>query len=245
MAKEKPGFYIWFKTVDVMAELTFEEKGMLYSAMADYARDGVVPTFDDRLLRSIWTQLQYDLNADHDRYVKVKRDNQIKGWTSDFKRNYAPKNGIDPNDEEALQAYIEYRQQQSTEVDNGQPQSTNNNININFNNNSSINSRESDNNSSQQQLTTHAPLMLGRFKNVLFSADELEALKVEFPSEWEALIDSFSAKLKANGYQYPNHYAKIIEWKAEDARKEAEKPKTRLGWGSTTERDYSGDQVPW
>ena len=171
MVKEKPGFYIWFKTVDVMAELTFEEKGMLYSAMAEYARDGVVPTFNDRLLRSIWTQLQYDLNADHDRYEKTKRDNQIKGWTSDFKRNYAPKNGIDPNDEEALQAFIELRQQQSTAVNSGQPQSTNNNTNIIINNNSSSNNRESDNNNrSQQQLSTPAPLTFGRYNNVHLTA---------------------------------------------------------------------------
>lgn len=244
MAKEKPGFYIWFKTVDVMSELTFEEKGMLYTAMAEYARDGIVPTFADRLLRSIWTQLQYDLNADNERYMKVKTDNQIKGWKSDFKRNYAPKHGIDPNDEEALQAYIEMRQQQSTAVDNGQPQSTNNNINTNNNSNNNINNRESDNNNGQPQLTP-APLTLGRFKNVLLTEKQLEALKAEFPGKWQDMIEKFSAKLEGNGYQYKNHYAKMVEWATEDAQKEAEKPKLRLDWGNAEERDYSGDQVPW
>ncbi len=97
MANEKPGFYIWFNTVDQMVELTFEEKGRIYTAVEEYSRYGVEPTFEDRFLRSLWTRLQTDLDADDARYRKNQRDNQIKGWISTFKRNYAPANGIDPN----------------------------------------------------------------------------------------------------------------------------------------------------
>lgn len=136
MANEKPGFYIWFSAVDAMAELDFAEKGMIYSAVEEYARDGVLPTFEDRLLRSIWTRLKSDLDADDAKYRKNQRDNQIKGWKSDFKRNYAPAHGIDPNDEAALDAYI---QQRLTAVDGGEQMSTNNNTNPNINTNSSIN----------------------------------------------------------------------------------------------------------
>lgn len=222
MAKEKPGFYIWFKTVDVMAELTFEEKGRLYSAMAEYARDGVIPTFDDRLLRSIWTQLQYDLNADHDRYVKVKRDNQIKGWTSDFKRNYAPKHGIDPNDEEALQAFIELRQQQSTVVDSSQPQSTNNNNNININNNSSNNNKDNNTVSAPPppKATKHK---YGEYNNVLLTDEELDKLKADFPSRWAELIENLSEYIASTGKAYKSHYATIRSWARKD-KEESRKP---------------------
>lgn len=109
MANEKPGFYIWYKTVDAMAELTFEEKGRIYTAVEEYSRFGTIPTFEDRLLRSIWSGLQTDLDADDAKYKKKQRDNTIKGWKSDFKRNYAPAHGIDPEDEAALEAYIQQR----------------------------------------------------------------------------------------------------------------------------------------
>ena len=114
MAGEKPGFYIWFNTVDSMQEFTFEEKGMIYSAAEEYARYGVLPEFNDRLLRSVWTRLKADLDSDDAKYKKVQKDNQIKGWKSDFKRNYAPAHGIDPDDEAALLKYI---QQRSAELD--------------------------------------------------------------------------------------------------------------------------------
>ena len=111
-----------------MAELTFEEKGMIYAAVEEYSRYGAVPSFEDRLLRSIWSRLQSDLDADDAKYRKNQRDNQIKGWKSDFKRNYAPAHGIDPEDEVALEAYIQRR---LTAVDCGQQMSTNNIISIN------------------------------------------------------------------------------------------------------------------
>lgn len=114
MANEKPGFYIWFNTVDAMAELTFEEKGMIYAAVEEYARYGVIPEFNDRLLRSIWSRLKKDLDSDDAKYKEVQKQNQIKGWKSDFKRNYAPAHGIDPDDEAALAKYIQLR---STAVD--------------------------------------------------------------------------------------------------------------------------------
>lgn len=143
MAKDKPGFYVWFQTVDQMAELTIEEKGLIYSAAEAYAREGTIPTFEDRTVRTVWKKWQADLDADDAKYEENRRNNQIKGWKSDFKRNYAPAHGIDPNDEAALEAYI---QQRLTTVDNGEQMSTNNNINNNSN--SSINSNNNTSNSS-------------------------------------------------------------------------------------------------
>ena len=133
MANEKPGFYIWFKTVDQMAEMTFEEKGMIYAAAEEYARNGVLPEFQDRFMRSIWARVKSDLDEDDAKYRENSRKNQIKGWKSDFKRNYAPAHDIDPNDEAALDAYI---QQRLTAVDCGRQLSTNINPNSNSNTNS-------------------------------------------------------------------------------------------------------------
>ena len=78
-------------------------------AAENYARNGVDTVFKDRFMRSIWINVKADLDADDTAYEEKRAKNQIKGWTSDFKRNYAPAHGIDPDDKEALETYIQQR----------------------------------------------------------------------------------------------------------------------------------------
>lgn len=126
-----------------MAELNLKEKGMIYTAAEDYSRYGVIPSFENRFLRSVWSKLQHDLDADDARYRENQKKNQIKGWTSNFKRNYAPAHGIDPENVAALEAYI---QQRLTMVDGCQQVSTNTNTNTNTSTNTSSNASTSSNN---------------------------------------------------------------------------------------------------
>jgi len=210
MENEKPGFYVWFKTVEAMAELTFEEKGMMYAAAEEYARNGVLPVFDDRLLRSIWARVKADLDSDDTRYKKAQSDNQIKGWKSYFKRIYAPANGIDPNDEVALEEYI---QQRLTAVDNGGQQATNTNINTSFNSISN-NSVKSNNKAVQP------PRRYGEYSNVLLSAEELKKLQTEFPGDWEARIEELSEYIASSGKNYKNHLATLRRWAKDEKSKQ-------------------------
>lgn len=211
MVKEKPGFYIWWKTVDAMAELSFEEKGMVYTAAEEYARNGVIPSFDDRLLRSIWVGLKADLDADDAKYKKNQKDNQMKGWKSDFKRNYAPAHGIDPNDEAELEAYI---QQRLTEVDNGEPMSSNTNTTSISNITSSINSNG--NASNREGKPTPTKHKHGEYSNVLLTDEELSKLKEEFPRDWESRIDRLSEYIASTGKAYKSHLVTIRAWAKKD-----------------------------
>lgn len=209
MEKEKPGFYIWFTMVDQMAELTFEEKGRIYTAAEEYARYGVLPTFEDRLLRSIWSRLQTDLDGDDAKYKDNQRKNQIKGWKSDFKRNYAPRNGIDPEDETALEEYIQLR---LTTVDNGEQVSTNTNTNTisntSTNNNTSTRKREG-----KPTPTRHK---YGEYNNILLSDEELSKLKAEFPQDWKNRIERLSEYIASTGKPYKSHLATIRAWAKKD-----------------------------
>lgn len=208
MVKEKPGFYIWFKTVDQMAELTNEEKGIMYTAIEEYARYGVVPVFDDRLLRSIWAGVRVDLDTDDAKYKKNQLDNQIKGWKSDFKRNYAPANGIDPNDEAEMEKYIQLR---LTAVENGEQVSsnTNTNININSNNNNSTSPKAS-------KPPKPAKHKHGEYSNILLTDEELSKLKAEFPGDWQQRIERLSEYIASTGKSYKNHLATIRAWSKRD-----------------------------
>lgn len=170
--KEKPGFYIWFNTVDSMAELNFEEKGMIYTAAEDYSRYGVIPSFENRFLRSVWSRLQHDLDADDARYRENQKKNQIKGWISDFKRNYAPAHGIDPNDKTALKEYI---QQRLTMVDCCPQVSTNSSSSSNS---SSNNKGKRDNEDREKGLTFTSQPPCSEREELEFEEKRMDAIRL-------------------------------------------------------------------
>ncbi len=74
------------------------------------------------------------------------------------------------------------------------------------------------------QAPTHAPALtregvkpFGKFKNVMLTAEEHDKLLAELPDAG-GRIDQFSAKLKAKGYTYNDHYAALLLWYDEDQK---------------------------
>lgn len=62
----------------------------------------------------------------------------------------------------------------------------------------------------------------GEFSNVFLTEKERKSLEEKYGnSVSEGLIDNFSRKIKAKGYQYEDHYATILDW----ANKDGVKPK--------------------
>ena len=60
----------------------------------------------------------------------------------------------------------------------------------------------------------------GEFANVFLSDLERELLTERYGRmESEGLIDNFSRKIKAKGYQYEDHYATILDWANKDGVK--------------------------
>lgn len=60
----------------------------------------------------------------------------------------------------------------------------------------------------------------GQYSNVLLSDEELDKLKIEFPTDWEQRIERLSEYIASKGTKYKNHLATIRAW----ARKDGEKP---------------------
>lgn len=106
MAKEKPGVMIYFETAKAVKGLDYETKGRLFEAIMEYAEFGVVPEFDG-VLSVVWPFVVDKIDRDNARYEHKRERNRINGLISNFKRIYAPKHGIDPEDEVALAEYIE------------------------------------------------------------------------------------------------------------------------------------------
>lgn len=245
MGKGKPGVVVYWDTFDALDKLKPEKVKIMLKAMRNFAQYGEVPDFgDDDMLEFAWPLIEQRLVSDSERYNKIVNKKVIAGLTSNFKRNYAPKHGINPDDEEALQEYI--CQQMSTRVDTDQQNQPNTDTTSTTDTTSITKTERVTETATGGKPSTPAPLTLGKFNNVFLTEGELAELQAEYPGKWEAMIENLSAKIAMKGYKYENHLAAILSWEAEDSKKEADKPKSRLDWGSsTTERDYSGDQVPW
>ena len=121
-ANERPGFMIYFDIEPAIEILNDAQLGKLFRAIVEYAHYGVIQDFDDPIIKMAWALTKPNLDRDQKSYEKKIQDNIVKGIKSDFKRNYAPKNGIDPEDEAAMAEYV--KQRLSTMVDHCQPQST-------------------------------------------------------------------------------------------------------------------------
>lgn len=117
--KGKPGVMIYFETARAAKRCSFEEKGRLFDAILEYAEFGVVPDLPPPLDMA-WAFIVDKLDRDNERYTEIQEKNRVKGLISDFKRNYAPAHGFDPDDKEALEQFIALRSQ----VNNGQPRLT-------------------------------------------------------------------------------------------------------------------------
>ncbi len=126
--KDRPGFIIYFETMDSLEEYTNEETGSFLRAASEYSRYGSVPDFEDRGLRSLWKRTMNDLNRDNERYQKVVLDNAYKGYVSAEKRKYREGHpmgeAIEGRDYLSKEEWLQERQQRLTAVDSGQPTTT-------------------------------------------------------------------------------------------------------------------------
>ena len=115
--KEQAGVVIFFDIEPALEILSAEQRGHLFTAIIQYAHYGIIPTFEDQLVNMAWAFVRPSIDRANKKYEKSKEKKRIAGITSDFKRNYAPRHGIDPEDKEELNAYI--HQRMSADVDFG------------------------------------------------------------------------------------------------------------------------------
>jgi hypothetical protein len=69
----------------------------------------------------------------------------------------------------------------------------------------------------------------GEYKNVLLSDEDLEKLKAEFPTDWEARIEKLSAYMESTGKKYKNHLATIRNWARKETKPQAQKTTSQSG----------------
>ena len=63
----------------------------------------------------------------------------------------------------------------------------------------------------------------GEYGNVLLSDTDMEKLKAEFPTDWQARIENLSSYMASKGVSYKNHLATIRNWARKDREKTPQK----------------------
>ena len=80
---------------------------------------------------------------------------------------------------------------------------------------------------SAREKDAHAPTeqdngikLYGRYGNVGLTDKELETLKIDFPADYEAMIEHLSEYMASTGKTYKNYLATMERWKKADMKKE-------------------------
>ena len=80
--KKQPGVMLYFDVRESIAQLSYEEKGMLLDAILDYGQKAQEPDFANRTLGLIWPFVRKDIHRDAQRY----RDRQMQAQYAAQKR---------------------------------------------------------------------------------------------------------------------------------------------------------------
>ena len=86
MDKDKPGVMLYFELMPMFDELGNAAVAQLIRAIMDYARDGVLPEFEDPALRAVWPLMQRRVEYDDEVYRRkseARRKAALKRWGKD------------------------------------------------------------------------------------------------------------------------------------------------------------------
>lgn len=87
MAKEKPGVMMYWETFDVLESLVDGDAKLMVSAIRQYAQYGALPDFNgNNLLSTLWILIRPKLDADSERYERIRRQKREAGLASAAKR---------------------------------------------------------------------------------------------------------------------------------------------------------------
>lgn len=87
MAKEKPGVMVYWETFDVLESLVDGDAKLMISAIRQYSQYGALPDFSgNAILSTLWLLIRPKLDADSERYERIREQKREAGRASAAKR---------------------------------------------------------------------------------------------------------------------------------------------------------------
>lgn len=237
----KPGVMIYFETGRAVKGLSFEDKGRLFDAIMEYAEDGVLPSFDG-VLSAVWPFVANGIDRDAARYADIitrrQRAAYVKWW-----KEYAKKQGIDPDNEEARERWIDIQMQakdaNASDAMQMMPTTTPTSTTTSTPTATAAGASTAGAGNSPAQA-------YGIYKNVFLTDEEHDALYTDIP-EAGNVIEKLSMHIASSGRKYESHAATVRKWAMEDAERKQTVQRAGGDWCSgITPEDYKNDiDVPW
>lgn len=233
----KPGVMIYFETGKAIKGLDYETKGRLFEAIMDYAENGVIPDFEG-VLSAVWPFIANGIDRDASRYADIITRRQRAAYSKWWKE-YAKKNGIDPENEEAKERWIDMQ----------------------------INAKDANAYDALQKMPTTTPTPTltptstpagastagaasdckpyGYYKNVFLTVEEYNSLQRDL-KDIDRTIDKLSYHMQATGKTYASHEATVRKWAMEDAERKNASQLTGDWCSQTNKTPYSdeGQYIP-
>lgn len=86
-AKEKPGVMVYWETFDVLESLVDGDAKQMLAAIRQYSQYGVPPDFTgNAILTTLWLLIRPKLDADSERYERIREQKREAGLASAAKR---------------------------------------------------------------------------------------------------------------------------------------------------------------
>jgi len=86
-AKEKPGVMVYWETFDVLESLVDGDAKQMLAAIRQYSQYGVLPDFTgNAILTTLWLLIRPKLDADSERYERIREQKREAGLASAAKR---------------------------------------------------------------------------------------------------------------------------------------------------------------
>jgi predicted phage replisome organizer len=186
-----------FKDISDIAIMIDREEEELQLCMSFFIKEGMITVVDDIYMLSNWSEYQ-----NTDGMEKIRESNRLR--------------------------QAKYREKQKLLVGNVIGNVTDN-VTVTLSNALDIDIEEEkeEDLDKKNKKNNNKPVRhkFGEYKNVLLSDEDVEKLKNEFPTDYEARIENLSSYIASTGKSYKNHLATIRNWARKETPRETARPK--------------------
>lgn len=215
---EKSSFVLYDKYSEQVNMLSDEQAGLLFKAILSY-RNNEPMEINDPAVQILLSVIKQQIDIDAKKYQETCEKRKAAGAkggsakASNAKQNAEEssntKQGL-ANDSKAKQSQensSNAKQKVANVADSDSEYDNDCDIDNEKNNNPPISPQ------GEAKPTRHK---YGQYKNVLLSDGDMEKLKAEYPTDWQARIERLSEYMASTGKTYKNHLATIRAWARKD-----------------------------
>lgn len=238
---EKSSFVLYDKYQEQVSMLSDEQAGQLFKAVLAY-RNNDPYEINDPAVKILLSVIKQQIDIDDKKYQETCEKRKAAGAKGGHTKSINAKQKAEESSNTKQSIVNDSFAKQSQEECSNAKQRLTNLADSDCDCGNECDSDNEKNNtpllSPQGEIAKEKPTRhkYGQYKNVLLSNDEIDKLKTEYPTDWQARIERLSEYMASTGKSYKSHLATIRAW----ARKDKERAPTAAKT-STNGQSSGGD----